>query len=365
MTRIAVFILPLLLWIGLTNICFAEAPPATGPKVLDAPPRVVVYPFTPVGDPGAYAWVGNGIQQSLLVDVGRPGFVAMIVPSTQPNEAGADPVATAARAGAAVAVFGSYQILNGDIRCTGQVVDTGTGQAIGALSATGQLRELFKIEDELGRQLRRALQPSTAMAPRDQTASQPQDSYPPVASSTSGYYYSGSGDSYVPSTYYVPSYSYAYPSYDYGYPYYPYYSSYYPFTTSIFIGSSRFGHSHRFEHRDFDGDDRSFRFHNGGFDRGGFGRGGFDHGRFDHGGFVASGSFGGFAGRAPFTRFNGGVGGGFRGPSTFGGGRAPVMQNPGMFHTAGGGGFGGRAPMMGGSFGGGRGGGMGGGGGHR
>jgi TolB-like protein len=346
MTRIAVMIVSLLLLIPLGSVALADAPPATAPKVLDAPPRVLVYPFAPVGDPGAYAWIGSGIQQSLLVEVGRPGFVAMTVPATQPNDVGADPVATAARAGASVAVFGSYQILNGDVRVTGQVVDTASGQSIGALSATGQLRELFKLEDELGRQVHRALQPSTAMASRDQAAHQPQDSYPPVASATSGYYYSGTGDSYVPATDYVPTYSYGYPSYDYGYPYYsPYY---YPFTTSIIIGSSRFD-SHRFERRRFDFDDHFGRFHSGGF----------GHDGFNRGGFAVSGSVG-FSGRAPFTRFNGGVSGvgGFRGPSGFGGGRAPMMQNPGMFHSAGGGGAG-----FGGSFGG-HGGGMGGGG-HR
>ncbi|HSV14541.1 MAG TPA: hypothetical protein VLI90_09785 [Tepidisphaeraceae bacterium] len=361
MSRLIVILVSFLMLIPLSTAALADAsaPPTTAPKVLNAPPRVMVYPFTSVGDPGSYAWIGNGIQQSLLVEAGRPGFVTMAAPTTQPAEPAADLAAVAAKAGAAVVVFGSYQILNSDIRCTGQVVDTATGQTITSLSATGQLRELFKLEDDLGRQLHNVLQPpANALAARDQqqTATQPQESYPPVASSTSGYYYnSGGSDSYVPATYYVPTSTYAYPAYGYDYPYYPYY---YPYTTSIIIGSTRFNFC-RFDRGRFDCDDRGLRF------RGGTG--------FTRGGFAFSGHVGnvGFAGRAPLTQFNGSrgfVGGGavgFRGSGGFAGGfggRAPVMSNPGSIHAVGAGGGmfhgGGNAFGGGGGFVGGRGGGM-------
>jgi TolB-like protein len=323
MARVSAILVSILMLIPMVGICFADAPPATAPKVLNAPPRILVYPFTPVGDPGAYAWIGTGIQQSLLVEVSRPGFVAMTGPSTQPNEAATDPVAAASKAGAAVVIFGSYQILNTDVRCTGEVIDTASGRSMGALSATGQLRELFKIEDDLGRQLQHILQPPGAVA-SDQSTTQPQEE--PGTSPTSGYYYTG-GDSYVPSTSYVPTY---YPDYGYAYPFYSYY---YPFSTSIIIGSSGFN---CFHNHGFSCNNHVVHFHNNGF---------VHSGTFVHGGVTVSGS-GSFARQAPISRFNGGgmmAGGGFHGPSAFAGGRAPVMGGGGMVHAAGvgGGGFGG------------------------
>jgi len=337
MTRLAVLAASLLLVLPFSSLCLADAPPATGPKLIDAPPRVIVYPFTSVGDVGAYAWIGNGIQQSLLVEASRPGFVAMSVSSTQPDDTGADPIAAAAKAGASIAVFGSYQILDGNLRCTGQVVDTASGQSLGSLSATGMVKELFKLEDSLGQQLRHALQPAGAAVaattppnPRYETAPQPADTYAPVASANSGYYYNSPNDSYVPASYYVPDYTtaaYGYPYYGYyGYPYY----SYYPYSASFIFSSGRcFNNNNCFVGRRFNCNTGSIHFGNT---------------------FCNTRGSVGFVSRAPLTRFNnfGGASPVFaRGPSSFGGARGPVMQ-PGTFRGTGGAAFGGGGASFGG-----------------
>src|SRR5437899_2798312 len=120
----------------------ADAQAASGPKVLEAPPRVMVYPFAPMGDPGRYAWVGAGVQQSLMVEATRPGVAAAVMPgslpTTQPAEGAPpfDPVAEATKAGAAIVVVGNYQIVDDSIRLTGQAIDTSNHQSVATLTAT-------------------------------------------------------------------------------------------------------------------------------------------------------------------------------------------------------------------------------------
>jgi TolB-like protein len=299
-------------------------------KVLEAPPRVIIYPLVPVGDPGSYAWIGTGIQQVLLAELGQPGVVAFSIPATQPVQADVDPIATAAKAGANIVVFGSYQILNDQVRCTGQVVDTASNRPIASLSATGPVRDLFKLEDELAQQLHRAL-------PQESPPSVAQQTPEPATASTSGYYYSS------PTTdtaaYSVPDYTYSsyYPYYPYyygGYAYSPYY--WYPFYTSVvFINGHRFFCNPHINHFD-NGFHGSIHFHNDNF-----------HGSVS------------FAHSAPLAHGNVGVVGGFRsmpgfgGARGFGGGGVHAVGMP----AAGFGGGGVRAVgMPAGGFGGGRGG---------
>ena len=66
----------------------------------------------------------------------------------------------------------------------------------------------------------------------------PADTYGPVASSTSGYYYTGPTDAYVPASYTVPTYSYpADYGYSYGYPYYSY--PYYGYGGGVYSSGRR------------------------------------------------------------------------------------------------------------------------------
>ena len=165
-----------------------------------------------------------GNQQSLLVQTNKPGPVAYTIPTTQPS-APADPIKDAAATGANVAVFGTFQIVNGEIRCTGQVVDTSNYRVLGGLSGTAaKLRELFQLEDSLGSQLHGALAqlPGYETADADQASQMYQPGYStihyasPMANYSTPEFYSG--DSYAA----------------FGSPYY-----YSPFYSGLFFGTGR------------------------------------------------------------------------------------------------------------------------------
>lgn len=266
----------------------AVSPPATGPKVLEAPPRMVIYPFTPLGDAGAYAWVGQGVQQSLLVEVGRPGTAVFVLTTSPSTNAEPDPVAAAARAGAALAVFGSYQIVEQTIRLTGQVIDTSNRQTIATLSATGLLKDLFKLQDAMGEQLRSALPHSAISPPAYGLAAEPPvlDQFQPLYS-RSGHFYASPTDTYMAPVRYVPSYTYS-PAYCPPVNYYPYYPR-----VSSFV---RFGGARDLCDRRYDG---FIHFENS-----------FSDCRRD--GFVSFGSFRGGGSFVGGGSFGAGVGGGFR-----------------------------------------------------
>ncbi len=157
MTRLVTILTGILLALTVAGTSAADAGGTSRPLIIESPPRVMVLPFVPTGDANSYAWVGEGIQQSLLTEVSRPGMTAFTIPATQSSTVTGDPVAAAASAGATVVVYGNFQINSGDIRMTGQVMDVATHKTIGALIATGSLHDLFKLEDALGDQLRRSL----------------------------------------------------------------------------------------------------------------------------------------------------------------------------------------------------------------
>jgi TolB-like protein len=251
---------------ALGGVVVAQEAPASGPHTVYAPPRVVVFPFAPTGDVGADSWIGQAIQQSLLVQMSGSGTVANSVPTTQPS-APADPIGEGTRAGANVVVFGNFQIINGEIRCTGQVVETSTNHALGTLSATGSLRDLFQLEDSLGNQLRSALAQEPGYQ-SDESALAPMQtpSYDPGYATI--HYPSPSEDYSTPD--YYPDYS--------GYGYGPYYGV--PFYGGFFLSSGRFGfrdfHNHfhhdgRFDHhfgQPFSHDRGQFFNGSNGFQRG-------------------------------------------------------------------------------------------------
>jgi TolB-like protein len=265
--------------LGLVAALAVCASAQEGPHVVEAAPRVMVFPFAPIGNPGSYEWIGTGIQQSLLVEVNRPGSIAWTVPVSAPaTQPIANPVADAARSGATIAVFGNFQIIDDEIRVTGQTIDTGNGQVLVALKATGPIHDLFKVEDQLDVQLQQAL-PHEPRYPLN-TAVEVQESAPVPAVAENDV-------QVVEPTYVVPD------TYGYGIPY-PYYSDFGAFYgPGIVFGGRGF-----FDHRGFHGDHHFFpapigRGFGGGFGFGGLRTGvGVAHGGGFEGGFHGGG-FGG------------------------------------------------------------------------
>ncbi len=264
-----------------------------------APQSVLILPFTSPENAGDYAWAGRGIQQSLVVDLTRDGGVKVLAPATATSAADVDAAIKAGRdAGASTVVFGAYQVVDKNIRVTGQVVEVATGKSIESLKGTGPVGDLFKIEDGLSGQLVSALGGGgVRWQPRDtytataqatvpaRTVEVAEATYPRPQAYTQRYVYTDPYDT----TDYYPSYSYAtystpyyYHNYVYGPAYYSYPSygyGYYPYSgLSLSFGYSSFGHR-------YDG----FRGHDG------F-RGGFSSGIHIGGGVGYLGSLGRFGG---------------------------------------------------------------------
>jgi TolB-like protein len=249
-----------------------------GPHVVEAAPRVMVFPFSAIGETGSYQWIGTGIEQSLLVEVNRPGSIAWSIPAAAPStQPVTNPLAEATRSGATIAVFGSFQILNAQVRVTGQATDTGCGRVLAALTATGSIHDLFKVEDELDAQLQRAL----PQPPLNETVQELQATEPPAVVEN---------DVQVVEPTYVAPDIYAVP--------YPYYNSDFGFYGPGIVFGGR-----GFYHHDFYGSHHFFpapivRPYAGGFGPGGItagfgvGRGGGFGGGFHGGGFHGGGSGG-------------------------------------------------------------------------
>ncbi|HZK81099.1 MAG TPA: hypothetical protein VFC46_08535 [Humisphaera sp.] len=394
----------------------AQAPDTTAQAAVPQSPlveaqiqneKILVLPFQPVDPNEKKPWIGKSIQQSMVADL-----MALapdhIVTSDQFAVSVEAAIALAHQNGARYVVAGGYLSTDKELRVTGQLLDAQTGKAVEGLKVTGDLSQVFHMEDGLAMQVRAKLFPASIQAPAPAPAApqsqemvaipQPQQSATATAAAirndasayqpapyTSTYVatpeptvYGADSNTYTysPTTYYYPAATYdsgvyGYPDYG-GYGYYPYsYSScdypYYPgFGFGLFVGGV---------------------FHHG-FDRGGF-HNDYGRGSAGHSGFIGHGSgFGGRAGgvssfanrggstfsggfnaaRSSATPFRsqpfyshssaGGSMGAFRGGSSF----HSFGGSGGAFHSGGGGGFHGGG---GGGFHGGGGGGGHGGGGHR
>lgn len=84
-------------------------------------------------------WIGPAIQMSLAADLGRRMTIV-------------DGAATRL-------VTGNYQVVDGHIRFTGEVIDSVDSRRLGMLKVTGNLDDLFEVEDEISAQASRALAP--------------------------------------------------------------------------------------------------------------------------------------------------------------------------------------------------------------
>lgn len=158
MTRI----LPILLTLALLSPLASAA---------DAP-KVLIAPFTEISEGPQRAWIARAFQQALVAELSRLPLVTPVRPES--GASGIDDPKTAAEAARAVdaafAVYGAYQLVEQELRVTGQVLDVASGDAIGGIKATGNLRDLFGIEDIVAAQVKRAL-----TAKLDPSTTQPAD----------------------------------------------------------------------------------------------------------------------------------------------------------------------------------------------
>ena len=155
----------------LSTVLVWADPPTTQPtpqpvaQPVPAPTAdVYVLPFQPLADAGPLPWAGRAVQQNLTADLARASLRPVTSDATAP-----DPLAAARAAGARFLVTGTYQWAAPNLRLDGQVRDVATGAVVAGLTATGDGRNLFGLEDALSIQLLRALA-HAGVAPHAPTA---------------------------------------------------------------------------------------------------------------------------------------------------------------------------------------------------
>ncbi len=122
-----------------------QTPVQVSPEAVN--PIVLVVPFASAGN-GDREWISKGIQQDLTADLIRASRLHVIAPTDLPPAQDADAALKVGRDNrAAFVIFGHFQVVDSNVRITGQVLETTSGQSIGALKATGPTRDLFNMED--------------------------------------------------------------------------------------------------------------------------------------------------------------------------------------------------------------------------
>jgi TolB-like protein len=221
---------------------------------------------------GASDWIGKGVQEDLATELVRQSRLDVLTPAdAQPVS---DPVAAAKIGrdkGASLVAFGTYQILDTDVRINGQLVDSNTGKAVAALKATGPRRDLFHMEDLLASQAIASLPPGSIKVGAGAYAASNEPAPAPAPASTNYYatqatepynaqgYYVTPGPDYTPTYDYgasvsvpaTPYYGNGYSTYSEPYPYgYPWYGYSSPFWGGGFfiIGGNNHHHDHDGDH---------------------------------------------------------------------------------------------------------------------
>lgn len=128
---------------------------------------VLILPFASLAPDTSSPWLGQAIQQDLVADLAKADDLnpsAPDLPTPHPNDTDAA-LAVARKANTPYVILGNYQTNGPQLRMSAQLFDASTGKRLGAAIATGQFRDLFALEDSLGKQLRHTLSPNTPDEP--------------------------------------------------------------------------------------------------------------------------------------------------------------------------------------------------------
>jgi len=277
----------------------ADTGPATQPAGAAYAPRtgsvsVMLLPFRLIGGTTEGSWISDAIVEDLRTELLKnPAISLASRPASLPQNVD-EAIQVGRLFGASYVVYGTYQYIDNRLRVTGTVLNETEGSVATELNATGDLHELFQMEDGLAEQILHVLpvpQAELAQAPSDQTQQTGQPQQAGEAPPPSFFYTSplpeASNYEYVPADtgYYYPPVTYVYP---YAYNGGLFYGGY------GFVGNGRFSISRPFGSGGFNnrgGFSGSFGGGFGGFRSGGFGGGGFRSGGFGGGGFRAGGGF--------------------------------------------------------------------------
>ncbi|HTW93628.1 MAG TPA: hypothetical protein VMD30_02465, partial [Tepidisphaeraceae bacterium] len=135
------------------------AKPIGHSQKMSLPASVLVFAFQPIGEAQSVAWVGPAAQETIVTDLTRlTNLQATSAAAASPNSALAA-IKQAKSNGVDAVILGNVQAEGAQLRFTGQVINVKTGKAMGGLLATGDFRDLFSLEDDLGRQAKSILRP--------------------------------------------------------------------------------------------------------------------------------------------------------------------------------------------------------------
>jgi TolB-like protein len=152
---------------GLGMLAVAQAALAADPTAAPPPAQVYVLPFRALTPAPSVAWVGRAVQQTIVGDVARDHVTASAGDGAGTGDTAADALSAARAAGARYVVTGTYQWSDPKIRLDGQLLDVATGTPIGGgMTATGDGRDVFALEDAVSAQVVRLLNhPPAGQAP--------------------------------------------------------------------------------------------------------------------------------------------------------------------------------------------------------
>jgi len=206
---------------------------------------ILVLPFQYMGDNGGNVWVGLAVQQSLRAEIARHPALQCVSVINPPATIDVDAAAKVAKqAGATLVGFGICEVVDSQLRLTAYTMDVATGRILGVLRASGPLRQLFTLEDQLAAQFMASLvqqNPAVAVtvvsppvSPSPATPATPPamatNTLPPLTYDSNGGATAPTPITAPPPSTYDTTPTYYYPPYDstdypvYSYPVYPFFS---------------------------------------------------------------------------------------------------------------------------------------------
>ena len=142
--------------------------PATPPN------RVAVIPFVNITGNTADDWIGLGIAETITTELERltSQTVIRLNDDRLQSDSDLETLVTAGRElNARWIVSGTYQRMGNQLRLTGRLVESASGDVVRSTSINGQLEELFALQDQLVTELQTSFaQQQDRSAEREQTA---------------------------------------------------------------------------------------------------------------------------------------------------------------------------------------------------
>ena len=125
---------------------------AQSEQLAEPPHRVAVIPFVNITGNTADDWIGIGIAETITTELERltSQTVIRLNDDRLQSDSSLETLATAGQElNARWVVSGTYQRMGDQLRLTGRLVESASGDVLRSMSINGQLEELFALQDQL------------------------------------------------------------------------------------------------------------------------------------------------------------------------------------------------------------------------